>query len=255
MTEAKGDVNSGKQTINRLVEQLDASLREEFGADLFQAGWCLLLGRHYGESPIVYFSLNPGVPRSGRNVDPTSRDKWNVPFSNPTELKSEYAYLQNCERFFGSDARLKQWIQEGVTSAFLVPWRTRNLSNLVKLNAITGGKLWMYAGEIARTVIQDHQARLLLLVGKASLRLLVDLKIVGALVQETAMLGPGGTYQWSRWRAEIDGRTIVILQIPHFSRANSPLKMKGLAQWLREQVAESEVNFLQREGPILAVDG
>lgn len=239
-------VSGSREEINEVVRQYDTSLRAEFGEELFAAGWCLLLGRYYGQSKTVYFSLNPGLPRSRKEVDLTSWGEWNVPFVNPLELKREYVYLGNCERFFGSHPELSDWVGNGMTSAFLVPWRTRSLSELLKMDRRTGGKVLAYSRQIATQVLADHAADVVVAVGKAALELLIRMEVIGNAVAETAVLGPGGSYQWSRWRAEAEGRPVTILQIPHFSRANSAAKMRGLEEWLRAEI---------RRRPILAVNG
>ena len=110
------------------------------------------------------------------------------------------------------------------------------MAELENLNRVTGGLLFEYAREIVRTLIEHHQAELLLLAGKSALRLMASLRLLGGPVEQSAIQGPGGSYQWSKCRASIDGRRMTILQIPHFSRANSPSKMSPLIPWLRTEL-------------------
>lgn len=219
----------------------DCRLRGEFGAEPFAAGHCLLLGRHYGRSQTVYFSLNPGVPRSRGTVSPASTGRWNVPFENSPELQREYVYLLNCQRFFEAYPALCHWVRNGVTSAFLVPWRTRTLAELEVLNRMSSGRVYAYAGALVRQIVRDHQAKRLIVVGKAALGLLASLKVVRQMERLTGDLGPGGSYQWSKWQAVFAGGTVTILQIPHFSRANSREKMRAFADWLAGEVLYSRV--------------
>ena len=225
-----------RQALQMQVKKFDAELKREFGAEHFRAGYCLLLGRYYGESPCVYFSLNPGFPRNGLLLNPESSEGYNVPFRNPEALRKQYAYLHNCERFFSSYPLLNAWINNGITSAFLAPWRTSNTSELRRLNQLTQGRLFFYAGQLVKQIIRDHEATLLITAGKSALDLLESLGVVEKILEQAGPWGPGKSYQWSKGKLLIEGREISVLQIPHFSRANSPAKMSDLAQWLVEEL-------------------
>lgn len=226
-----------RQAVCELARTFDADLKRRFGAEHFSAGYCLLLGRYYAESNYVYFSLNPGWPRNGLLVDPTSPEGYNVPFRNPEALRKQYVYLHNCQRFFSAHPSLDGWIDNGVTSAFLVPWRTSNMSELRRLNQVTGGQLFSCAGRLVKQIIRDHEAKLLITAGKSALDLLGSLGVMEEKLEESAALGPGKSYQWSKCKLAIGGSEVTVLRIPHFSRANSPTRMGGLGAWLMEELA------------------
>ena len=225
-----------RQNIKEQVKKFDAELKREFGAEHFRAGYCLLLGRYYAESDCIYFSLNPGFPRNGILLNPESSGDYNVPFCNSEALRKQYVYLHNCERFFSSYPSLNRWINAGITSAFLVPWRTRDTGELRRLNQFTQSRLFCYAGWLVKQIIRDHGARLLVTAGKSALDLLQDLGVVETISEQSAAWGPGKSYQWSTCKLLIEGRQVSVLQIPHFSRANSPAKMRDLALWLTEEL-------------------
>jgi hypothetical protein len=44
--------------------------------------------------------------------------------------------------------------------------------------------------------------------------------------------GSGGTYQWSANKGSFNDQDIVIVQLPHFSRANSSTQLSECARWL-----------------------
>jgi hypothetical protein len=245
MAEAQGK----RQSIQEQAERFDAELKREFGAEHFRAGYCLLLGRYYAQSHCVYFSLNPGFPRNSTLLNPESSGEYYVPFRNPEALRKQYVYLHNCERFFVSYPLLNKWINNKITSAFLVPWRTPDTSELRRLNQLTQGRLFSYAGQLVKQIIRDHQTKVLITAGKSALHLLENLGVVEKVLEQSGPWGPGKSYQWSKGKLLINGRKIDFLQIPHFSRANSPVKMRDLAQWLSE-----ELKLLERSR-ILANDG
>ncbi len=225
-----------RRAIQEQARRFDRELKREFGAEHFRAGYCLLLGRYYAQSNCVYFSLNPGFPRNGVLLNPESSGDYNVPFRNPEALRRQYVYLHNCERFFSSYPRLDHWINNGITSAFLVPWRTADTSELRRFNQFTQGRLFFYAGQLTIQIIRDHQAKLLITAGKSALDLLRDLGVVEETLEQSGPWGPGKSYQWSKSRILIGGREVNVLQVPHFSRANSLAKMRDLAQWLTEEL-------------------
>lgn len=214
----------------------DHELEASHGAQMISAGKCLLLGRHYAESPYVYFSLNPGFARDGSPLEPRSQGESNVPFSSPEELRRQYVYLHNCQRFLTNHPAVAAWMNARVTSAFLVPWRTRNASELYALNRQSRGQLFDSARELVRLIIRHHEARLLIAAGKSSITLLNDLGVPDQAIRVEQFYGPGGSYQWSRSEALVNGGRLTILQIPHFSRANSPAKLVALGQWLRNEL-------------------
>ncbi|MBV8709607.1 MAG: hypothetical protein JO028_20650 [Acidobacteriaceae bacterium] len=223
--------------IRELVKKFDAKLKKQFGAENFSAGYCFLLGRYYAQSRCVYFSLNPGFPRNGFLIDPgSSGSGYNAPFKNPEALRKQYVYLHNCQRFFSTYPQLNDWINNRVTSAFLVPWRTANMSDLRRLNQMTEEQMFSYAGRLVKQIIRDHKAKLLITAGRSALNLLQDLGIIVEILQQSGPLGPGKSYQWSSYKLSIGGGAVDLLQIPHFSRANSPAKMRDLALWLTEQL-------------------
>ena len=224
------------RAIRQLVQKFDTELREEFGAEHFAAGYCLLLGRYYAQSNYIYFSLNPGFPRNGSLLDPASPKGYNVPFQNPEALRKQYVYLHNCQRFFAAYPPLERWINHRVTSAFLVPWRTPDMSGLHRLNQLTDGRLFAYAGRLVKQIIRDHEAELLITAGKSALDLLSELGVTAKKLEESRRYGPGKSYQWSKCKLVIDGREVSVLQIPHFSRANSPAKMRELGLWLMDEL-------------------
>ena len=226
----------GDDGVVRLAGVDVRDLAERHGQRMVGGGKCLLLGRYYAESPFVYFSLNPGFARDGSPLDPCSQGDFNVPFSNPEELRRQYVYLHNCQRFLMHHPDVGAWMSARVTSAFLVPWRTRNASELYALNRQSGGQLFAYARQLVRLIVHHHEARLLIAAGKSSIALLNDLGVPDETIHVEQFHGPGGSYQWSRSQAVIRGNKLAILQIPHFSRANSPAKLRGLGQWLRDEL-------------------
>ncbi len=110
------------------------------------------------------------------------------------------------------------------------------MAELNKLNRMTNGRVFEYARTIARIIIDHHRAELVIAAGKAALQLIKALQLTDNSIERGEVQGAGGSYQWSKCRAFIGGRPLTILQIPHFSRAKSSIKLSALVPWLRTEL-------------------
>jgi hypothetical protein len=94
-------------------------------------------------------------------------------------------------------------------------------------------------------MIEHHDAELMVIAGVSSIHFLrCFLKAFddnSEVPEPPCFEGPGGTYQWSRTCLRIQDKIIPVLQIPHFSRANSQVILKDCACWLRRQMPEFDV--------------
>lgn len=208
----------------------------------FKKGGCLFLGRFYAQSDRIYFGLNPGIEGLDLAnplpfvVQLETGEGLNPPFCNHEDGNRIFAYWRNWRTFLAQHPDLEKWFNDRVTSAFLVPWRTRDAAELASLNRATSGKLLDYSGELVRKMIEHHRARLLVVAGRVSLSLLNELLDKPWRPEELERHeGPGGIYQWRKLSVKA-GENVTVLQVPHFSRANSPVRLRTLAHWLRQQL-------------------
>jgi hypothetical protein len=209
---------------------------------MFGNGGCLILGRHYAESSRIFFGLNPGFPKhlstTQFDVGPCSSEGTNYPFSYPDKDSREPEYFRNCRNFLNAYPGLKAWFDEGVTSTFLCPWRTADVPTLHGLNMGTDGRLFKYSGNLLQHMIKDHEAKIAVIAGACGVSLLKQVLNAPECVEFTCDLVEGygrRIYQWSRWNMNLNGRKLMVLQIPHFSRANSPDILRPCANWLMRQ--------------------
>jgi hypothetical protein len=228
---------------------------EESGLEEFQQGGCLVLGNSYAKSPYLYLGINPGWPAEWNgeltgtipmDVGPCSEDSFNSPFindqNNPASRKAPF--WRNCHDFFARHHRLRQWINNGVTSAFACPWRTRDAAGLWSLNQRTDGKLFEYSAEILNLMFDHHRTEVLIIAGKhtiTTLRAILSASPVRFNLQDWSTIefeGPGKTYTWSQPSLTVKGSDVMLLQIPHFSRACSQQKLDRCAQWLAQKLEQ-----------------
>lgn len=227
--------------IQRLALERDGQVREALQADghmdLLNLGGALFLGRYYGASAKIYFGLNPGTfgvdPARERVFEIRLRQDDNGPFD--FEGPIEFPYWRNMRKFLNDYPNLKSWFNDRVTHAFLVPWRTRDANVLNGLNPRSREVIHRSSAELAAKIIEDHKARIVIVAGKKTLYLLNEFLNLGLSYQDMARNteGAGGVYQW---KSHMTGRGFTVLQIPHFSRANSRHRMEPLASWLNRKL-------------------
>ncbi len=212
----------------------------------------MILGNSYGTAPFLYCGINPGSIEEEDDEfseGPCSKQPHNYPFRVAPEDrdlrkrgKKKPYYFYNCHNFCERHNDLGQWFHDRFTSTFLIPWRTAESTSLWSLNEQTNGLLFKSSGEILSKMIEHHEAKLLVVAGKVSIRCLRSIMSAFEPPSEVpdpcCFKGPGGTYQWSRTHLQTQGRKICVLQVPHFSRANSQERLDECANWLRHQISD-----------------
>ena len=220
------------QELQQLAQECNRQLVADFPAVDFGQGGNLFLGKYYGLANRLFLSLNPG----GDYWEPFKTDSLDFNFwDRPNDGERNW---KNCNYFVNGAGGLHEWISQA-TVAFCVPWRTRNGNGLNKLNSQTGGKLFEFAGNLVRKLLEDHQQAFteskesnltIIAAGRASLHLLASAPFLHFdwRAHQKCHNGAKGTYQW----AKVEYRNIVLYQVPHFSRANSCQRLKECAEWL-----------------------
>lgn len=237
--------------IQELALNLNNRLVDEFGQKTFEENGCLFLGKSYAESHIIYFGLNPGSTGGPQTFD-VSLDKKegsNRPFRCTEKARRDIGYFRNWHNFLQQYPQLETWLNDRVTSTFLVPWRSANMAKLAKLNVQTNGKLYAYSGQLLSNMVQHHDAELFIVAGKRGLHLLNEIWVGEhwhPADLERPFEGPGGTYQWRERTLPV--RTITVLQVPHFSRARNLDKLKPFADWLTQKLRPFVARRAERAG-------
>jgi hypothetical protein len=222
--------------IQQMALGFNQRLTGEFGETYFRVGGNLFLGRFYARSDRIYFGLNPGSV--GENCEFVARleddNGFNQPFRNPEKFNREFRFGGNWQRFLEENEELNEWFNNKVTSTFLVPWRTANVRpELYRLNSNTKGRVFEYSANLVKKMLEHHNAKVLIICGKAGLHLLNE------------FLKPGWDYReieaaWKRqkWQKRCiqTENSIVVLQIPHFSRGIRRVDRAPFSTWLRREL-------------------
>jgi hypothetical protein len=230
------------QEITALARKKHSQLRPLHPA--FKQGGCLLLGHSYARSRFIYCGLNPGrypdIVEHDFLVEPASEAPYNLPFVCDVKdpAFARLPYWRNAHNFFNANGHqdLRDWFQAGVTSTFLSPWRTGGLSDINKLPGDVRKRLHEYSRDLLEKMIEHHDAKVLITAGVSSIDFLS--RLTGKVNEPEQREGSGKTYQWSECSFSFVGRKIMVLQIPHFSRANSKDKMEPFARWLRDRLKQ-----------------
>ena len=221
-------------------------LIREFGPEAVAAGGNLFLGKYYVASDRIFLSLNPGTYRTG-HINPfvVKLRGDNAPWGHPS---SKFAFWLNCTFFFGCSSGLANWIEEA-TSTFAIPWRSRSLSNL-RSHPKLEERIRTYSRELLRKMVEHHQAKILIVSGVATVKIVADF-LGFPLNSQTiecrfdgAGYRPYGIYQWMRVNPSKSGikgliGETIIYQVPHFSRAVNKQALRQCASWLWENIGTS----------------
>jgi len=220
--------------LQQLAQRYNQKLIAEFPTANFARGGDLFLGKHYCQSNRIFLGLNPGgdEPHAFKTDLREGGNFWDDPDSG-------YRYWENCKLFVNGAKGLHDWITSA-TVAYCCPWRTRNQTELYKLNDQTGGRLFQYCGELLRRLVKDQKERspdsrvLLVVAGRASLHLLSSEPLLHINWRDHLKFDNGarGTYRW----AKVEWENIVLYQVPHFSRANCHHQLKQCAGWVAQDL-------------------
>jgi hypothetical protein len=211
--------------LQRLAQAGLAELRKQC-PELPDLGGCVLLGRQYArpDSRVLFLGINPGGPRQPKHLD-TDRQPHDFLLDGPNIAN----YVANARRFFGASAPVHSTFRSA-TFAFCCPYRTASWTNLTKRQRDV---LMDVSRPVLRQMFEDCRPRLVAVAGLAGFDVLQqtlssDLAVVARIDQG----GAAGTYQWAAHRARRGDDGIVIVQLPHFSRANASPRLQECAEWL-----------------------
>lgn len=232
------------EEIERQAHAFDAKIRHSWPnePDLPPyRGGVLVLGKYYAQSRRIYFGLNPGGDGNRFEVAPNLQKNLNPPFDFPAEQDGDYHYWDNWKAFLRRHDDLRAWFNNRVTSAVLIPWRTKSSGEAEKLNPRLGFELFKTSGALVQKLLEHHDPELLLVGGKKGLDWLSGPNFLGIgrwkayVVDEHKM---GIHHQWRKvmWSGAVNDRSykFTIIQVPHFSYANSHERLlPRLAAWLR----------------------
>jgi hypothetical protein len=195
--------------------------------ELPDLGACVFLGKHYArpDARVLFLGINPGASPN-RFID-TSLCDHNVLIEGPNP--AGHAYWTNARKFFNADPIVRE-VFDAATFAFCCPYRTTTWSGLAERQreVLTG-----VSRPVLRQVVTDCQPTLIVVAGVAGRDALVRTLPELALERREPGGESSGTYQWMSHRGRFAGRALVLVQVPHFSRANSSLRLMGCAAWMR----------------------
>ncbi|WP_324718128.1 hypothetical protein U7230_07665 [Carboxydochorda subterranea] len=220
------------QRLQEKARSYHQALVAEFGPEALAAGGNLFLGWRYAQTDRIYLGLNPGTADVGDDLpfetDLGAREE------TPLYEESRLPYWRNFRRFFDAP-RLREWMDD-TTHAFLIPWRAYSTTAL--RNTPWYEKALEYSGDLVRTMIHDHHARIVVVAGKHCLALLASKWFLDFDWQASSVYSHGsGTYQW---RKVLHG-DMAIYQLPHFSRANSEGRLDLCRAWFVNEVLGSDI--------------
>ena len=236
------------EQIQKLAREYNLELSRELGESFKQRGGCLLIGKHYAEVPRMFLGLNPGgyLEDAGNNtVSEDSGDSFCVDLIEAPWDSLKISYWKHFCSFIDSAQGLREWMTNA-TATFCFPWRTKDGTELRKLDQKTGGKLSEFSGNLFRQMITHHHegsdsgSVVLVVAGIEALGWISSKPFLNFDLAKHSVESPThkGTYQWQK----IELENITIYQVPHFSRANSRTRLSECANWLAADLGCNEAS-------------
>jgi len=173
---------------------------------------------------VLLLGINPGGPRQVTHLD-TDLQPHDFLLEGPKGPR----YWSNARTFFSMSPELRRTFTSA-TFAFCCPYRTASWSDLTPRQREV---LVEVSRPVLRQIFADCRPKLVTVAGRAgfdvlSVAMQSDL-VIGSKFDQG---GTGGTYQWSASRGRLGGDDLVVVQLPHFSLANSSPRLQECAQWL-----------------------
>jgi hypothetical protein len=221
--------------LGHLVDAKFAEVRRRC-PDLPDLGGCVLLGKHYAHpaSKVLYLGINPGVARS-TTMD-TAVQPYNWLLEGPNA--DGHAHWTNARKFFAAVPALRS-VFETATFSFCCPYRTENWMGL---STHDRDILMAVSRPILRKMIADCHPTLIVAAGRSAYETICEMLRPEWHHKKTLSRGgSGGTYQWSATSGAFSDQEMLIVQLPHFSRANSKSQLTECANWLASVVASAGV--------------
>lgn len=226
------------------VQKLAIQRNEELGNP--ELGGQLFLGKYYKESDILFLALNPGLWNFGHpQVEYVLKNFGSMPFW--TNLlhqnvllegeETDFSFWNNCREFFSFIPEVRKEMQLA-TFSFLVPWRSE------KWRGIRNDEKYLKPSkEIRDILIKDCNPKFIFVSGSGK----ETRKDIQKFFGHVSEVGEGeldlGIENHLYKLIFLSCGEKYIIQLPHFSRANSPDLLEKLAKFL--EVKLKELNFFK----------
>ena len=210
--------NIASKQFDLLVKELPDQKR--YGGDLF-------LGKNYAKSNLLFLGINPGLDED-------------LPFK--TELLesnvlldggSKIRYWNNAATALANTQKLKEKFNLA-TYSFCCPFRTPTWSDLdSKKREI----LIDYSRPILKKMLEECNPDFIVVAGRASVNILFrSYSEIFTENKEYETVKLDRFHQWSAHKVKISGKSVTVLQAPHFSYASNKEKLHNFSTWLSDKI-------------------
>ena len=222
--------------------RLDRQLRTRFTNEEIAPGGCLFLGKHYGHSRSILFTLNPtpNPERFGQPIDFRLFES-NIHWEGPT--KGRYRNWTFSRHLFTSMVASAPWFRptlERATDAFIIPWASRDWTSMVRSPA------WKLVREYSRTVFEqtmvDCRPNLIFISGKTTGQIFWSFLGVPRPTPIAVRRSPSLRNYDAEWYRLQDVKVgqerigeLTVIRLPHFSRG-SYQEFAAVGEWVAERL-------------------
>jgi hypothetical protein len=227
IAKGEGTTTPSPDRVGELTREGFERLCEEF-PDQKPLGCTLFLGQYYARADpgILMLGINPGG-RAYRELD-LKLHKQNWLLEGPDDLKVRY--WTNARRLFGATHELRA-AMELATYSFCSPYRTIKWKGLERDRVRS---LIRNSKPVMRRMLADCKPKVIIVAGAAGFQVLGYTAGADLELGESFDRGgdESGTYRWKAFNAAHAGNQVVVVQIPHLSRASSKVRLKECGEWL-----------------------
>lgn len=218
--------------------EFEADLRKQFGGSI-EPGGVAFLGRCYGHSRKILFTLNP-------QIDPKQRDFSTRLLDNnhhwESGSKARYPNWKYARHLFRSMSESAEWVSPAIvhmTDQFIVPWRSPDWRSIEKSPAWPA--IRNYSTKLLELSLLHHQPDMVFLSGKITLRLFFN--FLGIPRPKAAYSRSARNKAWDCKILQLEGNALpgiprtplTVVLLPHFSRA-SYKEFEAIGKWVGETI-------------------
>jgi len=203
---------------------------EKYGATLF-LGKCFA-DRYLGG--VLMLGLNPGAP--GHYAVDIDRLAYNPLLEPPPPGENDPPYWRNARTLFTATRALKSKMEKA-TFSFCVPYRTKTSG---ELSACRIGE----SAEVMRLLFAACTPRYIIAAGKRAYDLILCDERLSPCTSRTPRTKPmfddlaeaGSMYRRRKTEMPTQYGSAILIQVPHFSRANGSERLQEIGCWLDKEL-------------------
>ena len=229
--------------LTELGLRLDEDLRAQSESERVPSGACLFMGKHYGHSKTILFTLNPTPQATDLPRAPIETSLFRAGLHWEGARKARYRNWTGGRHLFKAMVTAAPWFEPELaqaTDALIVPWPSRDWVSMLRSPAWP--RIRDYSQTLFSQILRDHRPNLVFTSGKYARDLFWAFLGVHRPKPVDVWRSPT-TRNWnSEWFhledvgvGEISIASLDVFRLPHFSRF-SRKQFAAIGAWVAERL-------------------